>query len=394
MSIPIRRENLRRILLARHFLGMSPTQLSPSASPLTVAQAVLHAHDAAELVTAAVASHIEAPLKQKMFLMEYIEAIEQKTRQAFPGRSFFSDLNEARRVAKHHGLLPAVADFHDAPEKTKMQLDSACRVHLGSGLEEIGLEVLIELDSTLDLYKQARNAKDNQDYKLALELLGRALRDLLDASPFVIEVGAADPKAALELIGLGVDPFTFLSMQEFLPTVHFNGSVEWKTRETGHQGNWTCINVDFCLEAFLDIAVKVQNAPSRPVAVSFDYIFDDVLTAKTNEVVVHALDYFPIATDPKLRRMFGVLSKGQTIRGHVIPALEHDPPSSWVPTDLASANLLVIQRPKADIPGPIDFQTVLLVRADLVELSYVPRDIKRVRERFPHLFRDIQADEG
>jgi hypothetical protein len=181
----------------------------------------------------------------------------------------------------------------------------------------------------------------------------------------------------------------FMSLQGFLPAIDLEGEVTWKLRERGHPGNWTRENVDYCLEAVLKIILQIQHALFRPHAIPFRYVFEDVLTANRDGVLVNAEEggIFGLTPDERPRRkIFCELKKGQAISGHLIPAFEFDPPSKWEETHLESANLFVISGPKADIPGQIGPHTLLLVRPDLVEISYRVVDYPEARERYPHLF--------
>lgn len=89
-----------------------------------------------------------------------------------------------------------------------------------------------------------------------------------------------------------------------------------------------------------------------------------------------------------------MLKKGEQICGHVTPAYDFDPPSKWEEAPLDSANIFVVSLPEGDMLKHIEVDTDIIVRSDLVELSYRVKDTLEVRERYPHLFSDSAEDVG
>ncbi len=70
---------LNRIVIGNYLISTTGL-LTPNADPLSVAQSILLAHDASELVLAGLAASIGATFKDrhKTFLMDYVNAIEEK----------------------------------------------------------------------------------------------------------------------------------------------------------------------------------------------------------------------------------------------------------------------------------------------------------------------------
>ena len=157
-----------------------------------MAQAVLLAHDASELVMAALAGSIGATFKdkQRTFLTNYVDAVEERTPVRI--RMFFNDLNEARVAFKHFGILPNTHQFHDCVYKTRKHLDEACLACLKMSLREAGLEMLIEYDPARSLYEEAKLHSRGARFEEALKSLGRCFRQALDATPFAYNVGSRE----------------------------------------------------------------------------------------------------------------------------------------------------------------------------------------------------------
>ena len=389
---------LNRIAIGNHLISTSGS-LTPNADPLSVAQAILLAHDASELVLAGLAASIGATPKDKhkTFLMDYVNAIEENKQLGI--KLFFNELNEARIAFKHLGIPPNTTHFYDCVTKARKHLDEACRACLGQSLEEVGLEALIEDDGARNLYSRAKTLQQQGNFRESLESLGIAFRQALNATPFafVVSVGEPETEAALHLLGCGVDPSTFMSLQEFLPSVDFGDAIKWRLRDRGHAANWTRENVDYCLAATLKIILQVQHAQFGAHAIPFQYVFEDVLTANTDGVVLNSEKggmYRALSFRQPSRKAVGELNKGQQISGHMTPAYESDSSYKWQKTFLETANILVVSQPKGDSLGGIEPDTDIIVRADLVELSYRVRDDPETRERYPHLFPEAADDGG
>jgi len=389
---------LNRIAIG-NFLISSTSSLTPNADPLSVAQSILLAHDASELVLAGLAASIGTTFndRHKTFLMDYVNAIEEKKKLGI--KLFFNELNEARIAFKHLGIPPNTNHFYDCVVKTRRHLDEACRACLGQSLEEVGLEALIEDGDARELYSQSKTLSRQGSFKESLELLALAFRQALNTTPFayVVSVGKPETEAALHLLGCGVDPSMFMSLQEFLPSVELSDAIKWDTRDRGHPANWTRENVDYCLAAVLKIILQIQHAQFGAHAIPFQFVFEDVLTASTDGVILHSerggMHRLFFGEQPS-RKVVGELKKGQQISGHVTPAFDFDPPTKWEEAPIETANIFVVSQPKGDTLGELQTYTDLIVRADLVDLSYRVIDDPDIRERFPHLFPEGTPEDG
>ena len=201
------------------------------------------------------------------------------------------------------------------------------------------------------------------------------------------------------LLAFGVRPSEFLSLQEFLPKVRENKEkgeleAEWDERHTGHSGNWTDRNVRFCLNTFLDVALKVQDAAWHPSPIEFDFIFDDVITAKEDEVVLWIEEMkgggawmsgtVTVTTDKPERVTVKTLSKGESLRVRIM---------DFSPSGIESLTRLFSKESSHEHRGLIRFGSdqipnrfPLFVEADKVDISKAPREIDFIRDNFPHLF--------
>jgi hypothetical protein len=387
MTAQISQQVLNRIAIGNQLLSTA-NSLTPNADPLSVAQAILLAHDASELILASLAASVGATFrdKHKTFLMDYVNVIEEKKQLGM--KFFFNELNEARIAFKHLGIPPNGAHFYDCVSKAHWYLEDACRACLNRSLAEIGLEALIVNDEAREAYSRSKSLNDKGLFMESLEALGIAFRHALDTTPFalVVTVGAPETEAALHLLGCGVDPSMFMSLQRFLPSVNDADAISWNTRDRGHPGNWTRENVGYCLGAALKIILQIQHAQFGAHAIPFQYVFEDVLTAKKDGVILNSERARFWGVQRPSRKTVGELKRGQQIYGRVTPAYDADPPSKWEAIDIEMANILVVSGAKGDALGPLAPLTDIIVRADLVELTYRVHDDPSTRDRFPHLF--------
>jgi hypothetical protein len=388
---------LNRIAIGNYLISTTGS-LTPNADPLSVAQAILLAHDASELILAGLAASIGATFKDrhKTFLMDYVNAIEERKQLGI--KLFFNELNEARIAFKHLGIPPNANHFYDCVVKTRRHLDESCRACLGQPLEEVGLEALIEDGDARELYSHSKMVSRQGSFKESLESLALAFQQALNATPFayVVRVGKPETEAALHLLGCGVDPSTFMSLQEFLPSVELGDAIKWDTRDRGHPANWTRENVDYCLAAALRVILQIQHAQFGAHAIPFEYVFEDVLSAKTDGVPLHSEmgGMYRVLFGEQSRKTAGTLKKGQQISGHATPAFDFGPPKNWEETSIETANIFVVSQPKGDTLGELERHTEIVVSSDLVELSYRVKNHPGIRERFPHLFPEGEPEAG
>jgi len=384
-------EMLYRIVVGNNLLSTAGTT-SPNADPLVVAQTVLLAHDASELILAALVSTtgITYRAKDKKFLINYVEDLEDK--KNIEGKIFFNELNDARVAFKHSGILPTSLQFHDCIDKAKGYLNKACVKCIGKSLDEIDLTMLIENTEARKLYEQSKQLCKEKKMQQVLETLGLCFRRVLDDTPYqyIVEIGIPESEAALHLLGCGVDPSSFLSMQKLLPEINSLGEIKWNFRATGHPGNWSQDNIDYCMKTLLKIILQIQHAMFTAPAVPFNLIFEDVLIANRNGVSVYIEDggaYAMLGTKPD-RRYFGELNNEQKIYGQLTPAMEIPPRGNWRETSIEFANILIVHNPKIEIIGNFEISDFsnLLVKPEDVEISHRLIDNQWVRERFPHLF--------
>jgi hypothetical protein len=362
---------------------------------------ILTAHDAAELAAAAIADHLGVTgLSAKTYLMDYPAKIQGACSSVgpFPGISFLKQLNDARISFKHHGNLPDARTWFRVIENTWAWIDEWCSTYLGSALEEINLEALIEDPTVKACYLNAKAECEQGRYRRALEWLGQALYMTLDRFPGIRYpvFGTRSSEHALLLTAFGVRPSDFLNMEEFLPRISKDSKsgelcVEWNLRGTGHPGNWTEGNVRFRLTVCVDIILKIQHAPWSPSPIQFDWIFDDVIEPKGDSVDIWEYTYtagFDTLNPfqkPSGRKTIRTLMRGESLRCRLSPSRAQDreePLFQGSLFDPTMEDAEIFRITSKELPS----RSAYVERKD-VSVSYLPREDDFVRTYFPHLFR-------
>ncbi len=235
-----------RLLVAKGLLAK--IRYLPVARPdrISLAQAILSAHDAAELASAAIARHLNClPASQKTYLMDILSAI-QKEQGNVPHRDYFSQLNSVRIAVKHQGIFPDPQQWYRVGERTYDYLSELCQQYLGLSLDDLDESALIKDREVKEWYDKAKNALQQGQYKESLEYLAYAAEALFKSNRALRNLTVGNPRAedAIRLAAFGVHANDYLALQEFLPSLSFKpgqynkGVVRWEQakyviRETG-----------------------------------------------------------------------------------------------------------------------------------------------------------------
>lgn len=287
----LRKEVVNRLVLAKSILlpwtNVSGSQLNDH----LIARQLLGAHDAADLVFAAIADQKgKLPATGRSpSMMECLGLLDSK---GLRHAAYFKQLNEARNSLKHAGNLPNSQQWSSVAEDVLERLSNLCGSVLGKRLERISELELVFDDEVRGHLEIASQFRRNGSYDLALEEIGKALCLALQDQPdlWAIEVGKPKAEDALKLTAFGIGANDFLRLQEFLPEVSKFFSepfqIFWEQSKFGHPGNWRKEVVDFCLEQCRAIVIASQSSSSSPHAFPFEALYRYQVTAKEDAVEV------------------------------------------------------------------------------------------------------------
>jgi len=328
--VELRREVVERLLVSKSLLGR--IRFQPTAEPdhVSLASQILAAHDAAELALAAISDQLNRlPAKDKHYLMDYFERLKglHPDQEVF-AKEYFSQLNRVRVNIKHHGLFPDAKQWARVGETVYGYISKWCSDYLEMSLEGLDESSLLKDPEVKARFDAAWDATSQGEYRAALESLGIALFVLFanNAALRDLAVGNPNPDDAIKLAGFGVHANDFLALQEFLPNVIKRGEqfeIAWKQGIFGHPGNWREQTARFCLNSFLDVALKIQDAEWIPSALPFSALYEYRVVALKDGVEI----WKEIAEgDSPIERLIGartrketlkVLAKGESLRGMV-----------------------------------------------------------------------------
>ncbi len=146
----------------------------------------------------------------------------------------------------------------------------------------------------------------------------------------------------------------------------------------------------FCLETFLDLALKIQHAAPVPRALDFSWVFDDVITPRgeSADLFVYEFEGPPFLQTVKRRKVVRTLRKGEKLRCSLSPSTVQEKP--------ATAGLESLLRPEptletADVLSlwlgeDLESVSIMYVERNDVEVGAEPKSDDFARENCPHLF--------
>jgi len=297
------------LLAARSLLEISGSPLTSASDAFTVARNVLVAHDATELVLAALCVELgsgykiteQAPFHELVgyVVKKFHDNDDDSTQNA--RRGALIALNYARVRFKHHGDLLDPSTTYPLVEEALEVLDLLCQRAVGFPLRSLDAVIAVEHP---DIAADLRTADDLilvGEYRDSLVSIARALsRTFWDYDIQGVTAGQAESEDALLLSGRGVDPASFLAMQRFLPKLYspFHEPPEFNTREYGHEANWTEENARFCWNTALSVVLRLRHARSVPQAQDFYDEFEDVIEVSADSTTAHRFKGYPSADWP------------------------------------------------------------------------------------------------
>jgi len=134
--VSLRKEVIHRLPLAKSILIAGQSTPLGQPNPHYVRRQVLNAHDAADLVFAAITDHQRKlpPTGKAPSMMESLALIESKTGKH---AGYFKQLNDARNSLKHVGNLPNTNQWSDVTQEVFAKLSELCRTTLRVSLGDV-----------------------------------------------------------------------------------------------------------------------------------------------------------------------------------------------------------------------------------------------------------------
>lgn len=389
----LRPEVVERLILCKSLLAR--IRFSPIAKPdrATLAAQIISAHDAAELGIAAVCHQLGvSPPKDQNYLMSYFQPLadaQHKGRDVY-AKDYFSQLNRVRVDIKHLGIFPDPQQWARVGETVHGHVSKWCQDYLGIPLSEIDHSSLLIHEDVKVAYYAGRERAENGDFKECLEFLAKALYLLFQQNAALrgLSVGKASSEDAIRLTGFGVPANDYLALQEFLPAVKEaldkSLEVQWRQQPYGHPGNWRPNAAEFCLQTFLDVALKIQYAEWIPGAVHRDSLYDFKVVPMHQEAEVWIWEDDPhqapidnsnvwtatLLGRKRVRKQVALITNNNPFVGRVLPQTSN---GGFYGGSGKIESLELRERDTFKAIGNVDFEDV--------QVSLVPR--KGVEKMFP-----------
>lgn len=384
----LRKEVLNRLLLAKSALLPA---VGGELNAYTVARQVLSAHDAADLVFAAIAEQ-KGVLPAKDRAPSMMECLRLIGGSATGHEPYFRRLNIARDNLKHVGNLPSTQQWGNVVPDVTEKLSDICEAMLDTSFQDVDEVDLLMSDEVREHLSEAKLRRASGELKLALEEVGRALSAALEGSPSLSQVRVGRPNAedALRLTAYGIPAGDFLRLQEFLPEVtKFLSNpvlISWRQNRFGHPGNWSDVVVDFCVSTCLRVALNMQGAPAIPKAVEFQYRYGYRITAREDRVelwedLVEGIRMF--GRSQPFRTHVRYMSRGESI---AVPFMDELVSYDWLPTG-EQIRRVRVSDPSFVSLGAIggERQKAQFVDFAQVDVTCIPHQGELLGQRLPEL---------
>jgi len=167
---------LTRLLIVRHLLHQARS--AAHAPPPRDAVAVLHSHDAVELLLLVAAEHCRLDVQPNSGFMAYMEALAPVLGSSHH-KTALRRLNNARREFKHRGLMPSGVDVVELVAVAADFIGDAFKQVFGSDLEGVSLIRAVRHD------RVRRHLEAAEEFARARRF-GHALKELSQAFDLAI----------------------------------------------------------------------------------------------------------------------------------------------------------------------------------------------------------------
>jgi hypothetical protein len=255
---------LKRTTYSKYLLRRAK-ELHRHGHELDSAEAVLAAHDSAEMLMRVTTDFLGAKSEQEF--MKFWQAVQDNTGIPPPHKGQMDRFNKVRTEFKHRGILPNVGVVSDLLPIVESFCKEIARLFLKLDYEEISLADLIRSSEAREKLKVAEAAKAGGDLRTALESLGLAFDALIREAtakhtPSLLDYRWSAPRVSdhrvqqiidslkldkmsegvdkvtdtVNMLLLGVDPLKFQKFSQITPLRQHSGTgsvqILW-TRDPG-----------------------------------------------------------------------------------------------------------------------------------------------------------------
>lgn len=290
-------ENLQPLIVTRLVLAKSiyksAVELSRTSNDAnSLSRSLIALHDALDNFIGAIASNLTVPMKDKSYLMDTIQSIEDYERNS-KGESNFSflhkneiaHLNTLRGNIKHQGILPNLQQSKGLIGPIATLFREYSKKYFGLDWELISLSDLIKDDAIKKKLKEVEQQIEHQHYKEALNAMAiikfqvfeeqkaKTRSELGSIIPLPTRKpeeyllhGRVDIHDRAELLEKGIDRDQMENFERLTAKVRLDkdGDENYLLKHDAHTWgplNWIRDCALHCFEFLIDIIIKNQGRP-------------------------------------------------------------------------------------------------------------------------------------
>ncbi|HDZ16759.1 hypothetical protein LCGC14_0701810 [marine sediment metagenome] len=278
----LKKTTLSRLSLIKYYFEMGYEQ-SYQSSP-SCYFSILTFHDAAELFLILGAETKDAAVRDKMWILDYWNVINQKLgERKLSLNASFKKFNRARNNFKHYGITPSNEEIESFRTTIRNFFDENTPIIFGIEFDEISLIDLVQINVVKEILVEVQNLKKRMKFRKSLIRLAKAywflINDFKSKYPYIFSdyIDVDVPKSIerqllyiyerLGIILLGHDyrkyiKFKVLTQVYVTPSLDsFLGKVDKRI--------YTKEQVDFCVNFVIDCTLKIQSFIDTYKSVNF-----------------------------------------------------------------------------------------------------------------------------
>ena len=168
----------KRLSLIKYFYNLALNQSNQPAPQNSIS--VLMFHDCVELFLILAAEKVGATVKDKMYIMNYFNVINEKLEEEkLAHKVSIKRLNGARKAFKHEGILIEEGEIESLRITIKLFLEENIPLIFNINFDEISMIDLIENQNVKKILKNSQNLLINEKFREAIEHIAIAYKVLI-----------------------------------------------------------------------------------------------------------------------------------------------------------------------------------------------------------------------
>ncbi len=267
---------VKRLSYSKYLLRQAKS-FQQAGNELSSAEAVLAAHDSAEMLMRVITDHLETgPLKN---FMDFWKIVKEETASEPPHRGAMDSLNSLRVGFKHKGILPNSSVVADLMPSVAAFCVESTEQYLKLDYNTVSLADLILNAEARDKVKEAEKVRAEGNIPDALLALGIAFDKLHDEARERHSLGLIQQRHwgrydwaggsirglrqvvdTVNMLILGVHPSKLRRFSAFTPSRTYSRSGEMQVVWLRDPKRLVTEDYDFCCQFVIDFALRLASS--------------------------------------------------------------------------------------------------------------------------------------